>query len=93
MGPWLLTSGYVLAIVGGVILFTNTAPDDGGENVLMLPKTPDGPSNANMAREWATILSRRNWNRVGFALLTLGGLLQLAGYWADRLAASAAGNG
>jgi hypothetical protein len=39
IGPYLVTLGYFLAIIGGVILFVHTPPDVGGTHALMIPIT------------------------------------------------------
>jgi hypothetical protein len=82
LGPWLITAGYLAAILGGAILFINTPPDVGGTHALMIPR---GRAE-DVFREPSHIQSRAFRNRIGFALLTLGGLLQIGGYWCDRLA-------
>ncbi len=85
MGAVFVTVGYVLAILGGGILFFNTPPDVGGTHALMLPTTnSDIELKDGTETERRSIRSRRHWNRFGFFLLSFGGLLQLAGYWVDR---------
>ena len=82
LGAWLVTGGYTLAIVGGFILFLKTPPDVGGGQWLMIPAiTSDDGTEGEQTR----IASRAWWNRLGFVLLTIGAVLQLAGYWCDRL--------
>jgi hypothetical protein len=81
LGAMLVTTGYVFAIIGGIILFRNTPPDVGGTYSLMIPRVSD----EDFGREGPAIESRAFWNRIGFALLTVGGILQLGGYWSDKL--------
>jgi hypothetical protein len=80
VGPWLVSIGYGLAVIGGALLFLNTPPDVGGTHALMIPVVNKFDTGA----ESDAIRSRQTWNRIGFALLTIGALLQLGGYWADR---------
>lgn len=80
-GAILITFGYASAIVGGGILFKNTPPDVGGEFALMIPRSSGRPDQ----QEGENIRSRQFWNRIGFALVTFGAILQLSGYWWDRL--------
>ncbi len=79
VGAVLITVGYMSAIVGGAILFRNAPPDVGGEFALMIPRS-SGPE-----QEETNIRSRQWWNRCGFALVTIGAVFQLSGYWCDKL--------
>ena len=81
MGAWLVTAGYATAIIGGAVLFVNTPPDVGGTYALMIPRS----KGDRVGAEGDAIASRRSWNRLGFILLSMAALLQLGGYWADRL--------
>ena len=83
LGPWLISIGYASAIIGGILLFVNTPPDVGGTHALVLPRS----TGAEVQQEGSLISSRRFWNRIGFALMTVGGVLQITGYWFDKFSA------
>jgi hypothetical protein len=81
IGAWLVTVGYVFTILAGFILFKHTPPDVGGTHALMIPVSKGDRTDA----EREAILARRTWNQIGFVLLSVGAIGQLAGYWADRV--------
>jgi len=66
--------GYTLAICGGWKLFQNTAPD---RPFGMIPRTNN--IHAFQQQQEEEVEQRRLGNRRGFALLTVGALLQLVG--------------
>ncbi len=72
-------AGYVLQIVGGIILVRNGPSRVSGLSGLIVPRA-DG-SNPN-PEDAAFVASQRVWIRLGYALLLSGGIIQLPSYLA-----------
>jgi hypothetical protein len=74
--------GYVLAIWGGSILYSNTAPEQLEGTIPKIDASGDEPDKAFerfFAKQEAEIESREKGSRRGFLLLTIGSVLQLVG--------------
>jgi hypothetical protein len=74
VGAIVAAVGYVMTIAGGLLLYQNTAPDRAFGTI---PTTND--IAAFQRQQQADIESRRRANKLGFGLLTVGAVFQLAG--------------
>jgi hypothetical protein len=73
-GMIISTVGYLLAIYGGWLLYANTAPDHGWGTIPITNDLIDFQQQEQDDVDQRSVASRR-----GFAFLTLGASLQLAG--------------
>jgi hypothetical protein len=76
VGTCMCLAGYALAIVGGSILYWYAAPDVGRG---LVPRISGSEAKQFFERQDREMARRARANPIGFALLTLGSVLQLAG--------------